>query len=125
MTEADPERAAPGVPEDGEDLTAEVILNAAVAFAGHVATAAQKTAGDASGVLEGPVREAVVRQYLLETATLCLRRLGDSYATAAIDPAQAPYSELLRDGAERAGSASSAVEALGDVGLDLLDGLLG
>lgn len=117
------------------ELTAEVILNAAVAFAGHVAAAAQQAAGNAGDTQAGdtqagggppaPVREAVMRQYLLETATLSLRRLGESYAEAAADPEQEQIRDLLRDGAARARAATAAVEALGDLGLDTLDRLLG
>ena len=112
------------------ELTAEVILNAAVAFAGHVAAAAKQAAGNAGDTQAGggppaPVREAVMRQYLLETATLSLRRLGESYAEAAADPEQEQIRDLLRDGAARARAATAAVEALGDLGLDTLDRLLG
>jgi hypothetical protein len=107
------------------ELTAEVILNAAVAFAGHVATAAQQATAPGNAAVDAAIRDAIVRQYLLETATLCLRRLGESYASAAGDPAQAPAADLLRDGAERAAALGPTVEALGDLGLDLLDRLLG
>jgi hypothetical protein len=66
----------------------------------------------------------MVRQYLLETATLCLRRLGESYDTDAAEAALAAVAHLLQDGARQAKEATSAVEALGDLGLDLLDHLL-
>ena len=70
-------------------IAEEAVLNAAVAFAGHVVTAAQQGAEQA-GQSAGPaIRELMVRQYLLETATLCLRRLGESYDAAASEPALA------------------------------------
>ena len=66
----------------------------------------------------------VLRQYLLETATLCLRRLGESYSASAEEETAADLAAMLQDGAQRATRASSSVEALGDLGLDLLDRLL-
>ena len=114
--------------EDAAAATAalgeEAVLNAAVAFAGHVVTAAQQAADQAGSAADEPVREAVFRQYLLETATLCLRRLGDSYTAAAADSAQSGVADLVQDGAARAGEAMATVEALGDLSLDILDRLL-
>jgi hypothetical protein len=106
-------------------LGEEAVLNAAVAFAGHVVGAAQeaaRTAGEAAGP---PLQEALYRQYLLETATLSLRRLSESYATAGADPQQADVADLVQDGAARASEATATVEALGDLSLDILDRLLG
>jgi hypothetical protein len=99
-----------------------VILNAAVAFAGHVATAAQQAADAAGESIDPALKAAVIRQYLLETATLCLRRLAESYAEAGAAPEE--LGALLREGAERATAATATVEAIGDLGLDLLDRLL-
>jgi hypothetical protein len=127
MTEPVP----PAEPDGAEDAAAataalgeEAVLNAAVAFAGHVVSAAQQAADQAGSATDEPVREAVFRQYLLETATLCLRRLGDSYGAAAADPERSGVAELIRDGATRAGEAVTTVEALGDLSLDILDRLL-
>ncbi len=103
----------------------EAVLNAAMAFAGHVATAAQQAAMKTGEEVGVPLREAVFRQYLLETATLCLRRLAESYAGATSDESQAAVAELVRDGATRAEEAMATVEALGDLSLDILDRLLG
>lgn len=114
--------ATPGAPPPA--LTAEVILNAAVAFAGHVATAAQQTADAAGESIDPALKAAVIRQYLLETATLCLRRLGESYAEAAGGTTGGELGALLREGAERATAARATVETIGDLGLDLLDRLL-
>jgi hypothetical protein len=105
-------------------IAEEAVLNAAVAFAGHVVTAAQQGAEEAGQSASAAIRELMVRQYLLETATLCLRRLGESYDTAAGDPSLEAVTELLRDGARRAHEATATVEALGDLGLDVLDQLL-
>ncbi len=105
-------------------IAEEMVLNAAVAFAGHVASAAQEAAAKTGEHAPPALRDTIVRQYLLETATLCLRRLGESYTAAAGDPSQADHKDLMTDGARRAGEASVAVEALGDLGLDLLDRLL-
>jgi hypothetical protein len=116
-----------GASPAGEATTAiaeEMVLNAAVAFAGHVATAAQQSAEQTAHAAPPALRQAVLRQYLLETATLCLRRLGESYAAAGEDAGQAAYAALLRDGATQAAEARAAVEALGDLGLDLLDRLI-
>lgn len=102
----------------------EAVLNAAVAFAGHVATAAQQATAQATGTMPAPLQAAMYRQYLLETATLCLRRLADAYATAAADPDQAAVQELLVSGAEQARQISAQVETLGDLSLDLFDRLV-
>ncbi|HEV2123717.1 MAG TPA: hypothetical protein VGW38_13215 [Chloroflexota bacterium] len=112
------------LPEGATAITEEVVLNAAMAFAGHVATAAQQGVEQIAAAAPAQVRDALTRQYLLETATLCLRRLGESYETAAADPGLAANAELLRDALRRVGEARAAVEPLGDVELDLLDSLL-
>lgn len=117
------ESAASGAPATA--LGEEAVLNAAMAFAGHVATAAQQAAVATGESLGPPLRDAVFRQYLLETATLCLRRLGESYDGAVGDEAQSAVTALLRDGAARAEQATATVEALGDLSLDILDRLLG
>jgi hypothetical protein len=117
-----------GAGDAGEATVAlgeEAVLNAAVAFAGHAVQAAQEAAGPAGAAAGAPVGEAVFRQYLLETATLCLRRLNESYAAAAGDAAHADVADLVRDGAARAGEAMATVESLGDLSLDILDRLLG
>lgn len=125
MGKTGPEPDAVGTGRSSEpEVTAEVVLNAAVAFAGHVASAAEQAAEKTGGGGEEPIRMAILRQYQLETATLCLRRLSDSYTDAGADPAQAGAADLLRDGAERARAATSMSEALSDLGLDLLDRLL-
>ncbi len=100
----------------------EVVLNAAVAFAGQVVAAAQQAVqkADVPEALQG----LMLRQYYLETAALCLRRLAEAYEGAAANPAQPALRDLLADGARRANEASAAVEALGDLSLDLLDRLL-
>ena len=105
-------------------LAEEALLNAAVAFAGKVVTTAQQGAAEAAEHASPALREVMVRQYLLETATLCLRRLGESYESAAADPDLATLAEMLQDGARQAREVTGAVEALGDLGLDLLDQLL-
>jgi hypothetical protein len=123
----------PAGQSDGDGTTAgstaalgeEAVLNAAVAFAGHAVQAAQEAAAPAAASAGTPLGEAVFRQYLLETATLCLRRLSESYAAAASDGAHADVAELVRDGAARAGEAMATVETLGDLSLDILDRLLG
>jgi hypothetical protein len=106
-------------------LGEEAVLNAAVAFAGHVVSAAQEAASKAGETAGPPLQEAVYRQYLLETATLSLRRLSESYAAAGADPQQAGVADLVQDGAARASEATATVEALGDLSLDILDRLLG
>jgi hypothetical protein len=106
-------------------LGEEAVLNAAVAFAGHVVGAAQEAARKAGEAAGPPLQEALYRQYLLETATLSLRRLSESYATAGADPQQADVADLVQDGAARASEATATVEALGDLSLDILDRLLG
>jgi hypothetical protein len=105
-------------------IAEEMVLNAAVAFAGHVATAAQEAAAKTGEHAPAALRGVILRQYLLETATLCLRRLGESYTAAADDLSEADHQDLMRDGARRATEASASVEALGDLSLDLLDRLL-
>jgi hypothetical protein len=129
VTEGDPtgtpvSGAGTASPEAATAIAEEAVLNAAVAFAGHVVTAAQQGAEQAGESASAAVRELMVRQYLLETATLCLRRLGESYDSAAGDPALEAVVELLRDGARRARDATTTVEALGDLGLDVLAQLL-
>ncbi|MGH2351857.1 MAG: hypothetical protein ACRDI2_08560 [Chloroflexota bacterium] len=118
---------SPETPDRTEATTAlgeEAVLNAAVAFAGHVVTAAQQAAEQTGDTPGEALRRAVFRQHLLETATLCLRRLSESYGTAADDPAQAAVADLMQDGAARALEATATVEALGDLSLDILDRLL-
>jgi hypothetical protein len=106
-------------------LGEEAVLNAAVAFAGQAVQAAQEASGPAAAAAGPALGEAVFRQYLLETATLCLRRLSESYGAAADDPAHADVVDQVREGAERAGEAMASVETLGDLSLDILDRLLG
>jgi hypothetical protein len=119
------EAGAEPAPAAATALGEEAVLNAAVAFAGHVVTAAEQAA-DKTGVAAGAaLRGAVFRQYLLETATLCLRKLGESYTGAGDAGAGPEVAELLRDGVERARGATATVEALGDLSLDILDHLLG
>ena len=134
MTRSEPERETERASDPGADagvstetktaIAEEAVLNAAVAFAGHVVAAAQQGAEQMGQSASAAIRELMVRQYLLETATLCLRRLGESYDAAAADPALEAVVELLRDGARRAREATATVEALGDLGLDVLDQLL-
>ena len=115
------------VPQSDEARAAiaeELVLNAAMAFAGQVVAGAQQSAQSTAEAAPPLLRELIVRQFWLETATLCLRRLGESYGGAMDDAALAAHAELLRDGAKRADEARAAVEALGDLGLDLLDRLL-
>ena len=59
-----------------------------------------------------------------ETATLCLRRLGEAFTTGLEDAVDAGVRDLMRDGASRAVAATAATEALGDLSLDLLDRLV-
>ena len=105
-------------------IAEELVLNAAMAFAGQVVTGAQQSAQATAEAAPPLLRELIVRQFWLETATLCLRRLGESYGGALDESTLAAHGELLRDGARRADEARAAVEALGDLGLDLLDRLL-
>jgi hypothetical protein len=105
-------------------IAEEMVLNAAVAFAGQAVGGAQQAAERTAESVPPALRDLIVRQYLLETATLCLRRLGESYSAAVEHGAQPEHAELLTDGARRADEARAAVEALGDLGLDLLDRLL-
>ena len=121
---ADGEAQTAASPGASEAQTEEAVLNAAVAFAGHVATAAQQAADQAGDGIAASLRQAMLRQYLLETATLCLRRLGEAYDTAAADPDQSALADLLRDGATRARTVTAEVEALGDLALDLMERLL-
>jgi hypothetical protein len=102
-------------------IAEEMLLNAAVAFAGQVVNGAQQAAEKTAETAPPALQQLIVRQFWLETATLCLRRLGESYGTATDDVGQADHADLLRDGAKRADEARAAVEALGDLGLDLLD----
>ncbi len=105
-------------------IAEEMVLNAAMAFAGQVATAAQQSAEKTAEGAPAVLQDVIIRQYLLETATLCLRRLGESYAASVNAGTNEPAQELLRDGARRADEARAQVEALGDLGLDLLDRVL-
>ena len=105
-------------------LAEEAVLNAAVAFAAQVATGAQQSAIQTAHSAPPALQEVVVRQFLLETATLCLRRLGESYEASAAEPGQAEHAAILGDGARQAAEARAAVEAIGDLGLDLLDRLM-
>ena len=110
-------------------IAEEMVLNAAVAYAGQVVNGAQQAAEQAYTATGGEqvplaLRHLIVRQFWLETATLCLRRLGESYGDSQSDAGQSRNAELLADGARRADEARIAVEALGDLGLDLLDRLL-
>jgi hypothetical protein len=105
-------------------LAEEALLNAAVAFAGRAVSAAQQGAAEIGEQASPALREMMLRQYLLETATLCLRRLAESYEAAATEPDLAALAALLADGAAKAQEVTTAVEALGDLGLDLLDRLL-
>ncbi len=119
------ENSAAETTEAATALGEEAVLNAAVAFAGHVVTAAQQAAEQAGGAAGDALREAVFRQYVLETATLCLRRLEESYAAMAAGGPEPDVADLVRDGARQAREAMSTVEALGDLSLDMLDRLLG
>jgi hypothetical protein len=119
------ENSAAETTEATTALGEEAVLNAAVAFAGHVVTAAQQAAEQAGGTAGNALREAVFRQYVLETATLCLRRLEESYAATTASAPEADIADLVRDGARQAREATSTVEALGDLSLDMLDRLLG
>ncbi len=113
-----------------EALAEEAVLNAAMAFAGHVvqdaATRARKVS-DASG---SGLADAMHRQFLLEAATLCLRRLGEAYEEEARRasepglPVDADVVRLLRDASERATEVTGALEGLGDLSLDILDRIL-
>ena len=105
-------------------IAEEMVLNAAMAFAGHAVAGAQQAAEKASENVPDHLKGVILRQFWLETATLCLRRLGESYGQAAGDAAQTANAELLRDGAKRADEARASVEAIGDLGLDLLDRLM-
>ena len=105
-------------------IAEELVLNAAMAFAGQVVSGAQQSAQATAEAAPPRLRELIVRQFWLETATLCLRRLGESYGGALEDSTLAAHAELLQDGARRADEARASVEALGDLGLDLLDRLL-
>ena len=121
------ESQAPEAPQSDEARAAiaeELVLNAAMAFAGQVVAGAQQSAQSTAEAAPPLLRDLIVRQFWLETATLCLRRLGESYGGALEDSGMAAHLELLRDGAQRADEARAAVEALGDLGLDLLDRLL-
>ena len=124
MTEQSQSPDAPQSDEARAAIAEELVLNAAMAFAGQVVSGAQQSAQTTAEAAPPLLRELIVRQFWLETATLCLRRLGESYGTALDDATLAAHAELLRDGAKRADEARAAVEALGDLGLDLLDRLL-
>jgi hypothetical protein len=114
-----------------EALAEEAVLNAAMAFAGHVVQDAASRARNISGDGGGPqFTEAMYRQFLLETATLCLRRLGDAYEEEAVRASQPGHARdvdgarLLRDAATRAAETMTALEGLGDLSLDILDRIL-
>ena len=127
MSEESQAPESPQAPQSDEARAAiaeELVLNAAMAFAGQVVAGAQHSAQSTAEAAPPLLRELIVRQFWLETATLCLRRLGESYDGALEDTSLAAHMELLRDGAKRADEARAAVEALGDLGLDLLDRLL-
>jgi hypothetical protein len=125
VSESNDEGQTASSAEAAAALGEEAVLNAAVAFAGHVVSAAQEAASKAGETAGLPLQEALYRQYLLETATLSLRRLSESYAAAGADPQQAGVADLVQDGAARASEATATVEALGDLSLDILDRLLG
>jgi hypothetical protein len=122
-----------------EALAEEAVLNAAMAFAGHVVQDASSRARNVSGDGGGPrIAEAMYRQFLLETATLCMRRLGDAYEEEATRATEAGHAvsrasaggidpeavRLLRDAATRAAETMAALESLGDLSLDILDRIL-
>ncbi len=110
-----------GTPQAREALAEEAVLNAAMAFAGHVVADAETRAAQLSGSLPPALATAVHRQFLLETATLCLRRLGEAFTTGLEDAVDDGVRDLMRDGASQA---VAATEALGDLSLDLLDRLV-
>jgi hypothetical protein len=119
--------STPEAPQSGEARAAiaeELVLNAAMAFAGQVVAGAQQSAQATAEAAPPLLRELIVRQFWLETATLCLRRLGESYGSALDDTTLAAHADLLRDAAGRADEARTTLEALGDLGLDLLDRML-
>lgn len=129
MAEGGPQPGGEGTPGEPSEaaraaIAEEMVLNAAMAFAGQVVNGAQQAAQKTCESAPPALRELIVRQFWLETATLCLRRLGESYGTSQEDAAQSANADLLADGARRADEARAAVEALGDLGLDLLDRLL-
>ena len=124
MSEAPQTPEPPRSDEARAAIAEELVLNAAMAFAGQAVTGAQQSAQNTAESVPPSLREVIVRQFLLETATLCLRRLGESYGGALEDTTLAAHAELLRDAARRADEARASVEALGDLGLDLLDRLL-
>jgi hypothetical protein len=113
-----------GTPQAREALAEEAVLNAAMAFAGHVVADAETRAAQLSGSLPPALATAVHRQFLLETATLCLRRLGEAFTTGLEDAVDDGVRDLMRDGASQAVAATAATEALGDLSLDLLDRLV-
>src|SRR5688500_5421692 len=121
------ETQSPEPPQSDEARAAiaeELVLNAAMAFAGQAVAGAQQSAQATAESAPPSLREVIVRQFWLETATLCLRRLGESYGGALEDTTLAEHAELLGDAARRADEARASVEQLGDLGLDLLDRLL-
>ncbi|HEU5317018.1 MAG TPA: hypothetical protein VFX49_12990 [Chloroflexota bacterium] len=129
MADSDARNPSGGATEEPSEaaraaIAEELVLNAAVAFAGQAVSGAQQAAAKTGESLPPAMRELIVRQYWLETATLCLRRLGESYGLAVDDATQAEHADLLRDGARRADEARASVEAIGDLALDLLDRLL-
>jgi len=121
------ETQSPEPPQSDEARAAiaeELVLNAAMAFAGQAVAGAQQSAQATAESAPSSLRDVIVRQFWLETATLCLRRLGESYAGALEDTSLTAHADLLQDAARRADEARASVEALGDLGLDLLDRLL-
>ncbi|NBQ32898.1 MAG: hypothetical protein EBU21_13290 [Proteobacteria bacterium] len=70
-----------GTPQAREALAEEAVLNAAMAFAGHVVADAETRAAQLSGSLPPALATAVHRQFLLETeavaATAATEALGD------------------------------------------------
>src|SRR5688500_20161779 len=84
------ETQSPEPPQSDEARAAiaeELVLNAAMAFAGQAVTGAQQSAQATAESAPSSLREVIVRQFWLETATLCLRRLGESSGGALEDTA--------------------------------------
>jgi hypothetical protein len=105
-------------------IAEELVLNAAVAFAGQTVSAAQQAAQQAAEHVPEALQDVVVRQFWLETATLCLRRIGESYEESASQETSEEERALRKNGARQAAEVASTLEALGDLGLDLLDRVL-
>ena len=119
-----PDADTAGTLQAREALAEEAVLHAAMAFAGHVVADAETRAAQLSGSLPPALATAVHRQFLLEAATLCLRRLGEAFTTGHEDAVDSGVRDLMRDGASQAVAATSATEVLGDLSLDLLDRLV-